>query len=79
MLGVFLIVATTLAAIAIARPFTSSAQPASHTYQDVNRAHDLHSPQSDHQRALRQEALQQIAAGTSSHGKVESLAHGKRG
>lgn len=79
MLGVFLIVATTLAAIAVARPFTSSAQPASHTYQDANRAHDLHSPQSDHQRALRQEALKQIAAGKLGYGKVVRVGHGKRG
>jgi len=79
MLGVFLIVATTLAAIAIARPFTSSAQSAVSSYQDVNRAHDLHSPQSDHQRAMRQVALEMVANGKA-HGKVVKVDdHGKPG
>lgn len=79
MLGVFLIVATTLAAIAIVRPFTSSAQSAVSSYQDVNRAHDLHSPQSDHQRAMRQVALEMVANGKA-HGKVVKVDdHGKPG
>ncbi len=79
-LGVFLIVATTLATIAFVRPFTSSAQPAttSHLPNDVNRAHDLHSPMSDHQRALRQAALEMVAKGQA-HGKVVRIGHGKRG
>ena len=79
-LGVFLIVATTLATIAFVRPFTSSAQPAatSHLPNDVNRAHDLHSLISDHQRALRQAALEMVAKGQA-HGNVVRVGHGKRG
>ena len=77
--GVALIVATTLATLAIFHPFTSSAQRAtSQSPYDVNRAHDLPSPQSDRQRALRQVAVELKAQGKLS-GKVAHVGQGKGG
>lgn len=78
-LGVALLVAMTVASLAIFHPGATSAQRATdQSPYDINRAHDLPSPQSDRQRALRQVAVEMKAQGKVS-GKVAHVGKGKGG
>ena len=81
LVAVVLVGTIALASFTIFHPFASQAKPAAKatlSWDAQHASHDLHSPQSDHQRALRQQALELVARGKA-HGKVVRVGHGKRG
>jgi immune inhibitor A len=80
-MDIVLIAAVAIGSFVAFKPFSSQASPAQTRQNPLDaaaKAHDLHSPLSDHQRALTQEALKLKAQGKV-NGNVVRVGHGKRG